>query len=72
MKIFLTIELIALLILLIGWGNDVRNRKDYHSPDGGWTVYYVYSEKARKLANNLTYLSAIIGIVGVLFLIWSN
>lgn len=71
MKITLTIEFIACLIFLIGWGYDVYLYDKHHSDDGGWTTKYTYSIKGRKFAYRMSYLASLIGIIGILYLIWS-
>ncbi len=72
MKIFLTIEFVALLISSIGWARDINYRHNYHSSDGGWTTYYTYSERLRSQAYKLSAFAGCLAITGVLFLIWSN
>ena len=71
MKLLLTLQFIALLIIIIGWGNDVYHRSNYRSLDGGWTTVYNYSGKARILAYRLTYLAGGVSVVGILLFIWS-
>lgn len=70
MKVFLTIEFFALLVLVIAWWRDVYHRSDYRSNDGGWTTTYSYSRKIRIQAYNASYCSLCIAIIGILFLIW--
>ena len=71
MRIFLTLEFLALLSLTIGWWRDVSYRHSYSSYDDGWTISYKYSIKIRKQAYHSSYLAGVLAIVGVLFLIWT-
>lgn len=71
MKLFLTIQLIALLIGLFAHYWDVRKRKGYHSTDGGWTTTYTYCEKARQESKYMTYVAIALSIIGILILIWT-
>jgi len=70
MKITLTIELIALLTFIIGWGVDIENRYGYYSSDDGWTTTYHYTPWARKFAYRASIIAEIIAIIGILWLIW--
>lgn len=70
MKIFLTIEFIALLIWIIAWGRDVYNRSDYSSPDGGWTTKYKYVVRIRQQAYTLSYVAGVLAVIGVIYKIW--
>ena len=70
MKITLTIELLALLTLIIGEWNFWNNTSNWRSSDDGWTQTYTYSETARKIRITLRSLSGMLVIVGLLVLIW--
>lgn len=70
MKIFLTIEFIALLIWVIAWARDVYHRSNYRNADGGFTTIYSYSPKIRHEAYNMSYFALSLGIVGVIYKIW--
>ena len=71
MKIFLTIELIGLIILILSEWRFWTHTHNWSSSDGGWTHTYTYSAKDRSIRVNLNYFSLTIIVAGVLFLIWA-
>ena len=73
MKLFLTLQFIAFLMLLTGWVREHNARYGYEHYDdgflGGWK-YFVNTRK-RIDAINLSYFAGVISIAGFLYLIWS-
>jgi len=71
MKIFLTIELIGLIILILSEWRFWANTRNWHSEDGGYTQTYTYSQETKKLRVNFNFLALTIIVTGFLFLIWA-
>ena len=70
MKITLTIELFALLTLIIGEWNYWHNTSNWRTEDGGWTTIYTYSVIAKKVRTDLRALAGLLCVSGLLVLIW--
>lgn len=66
----LTIELFALVVLIIGEWNYWHNTSNWRTDDGGWTHTYTYSIIAQKIRTNLRAIAGLLCIIGLLFLIW--
>ncbi len=71
LKIFITIQLFAVIIGGIGQYLYWSNTSNWHSNDGGWTHIYNYSYKYRDILRHTSYSAVLISIIGFLILIWS-
>ena len=72
MKIFITIELVAIISLIISYMFDLSHQETTRFSDDGWTRHYTISRRVRFWTSNIAWASVIVMLIGVLFLIWSS
>ena len=70
MKVFLTIELFAFILILVGNWLYWFNTHDWTTDNDGWTSHYLIAAKYKAIRLNCNYAGFILMIIGFICLIW--
>ena len=70
LEIFLTIELISILVLVWGEWQYWATTSNWRSDDGGLSHTYTYQIKNKYIQAQTRHASVVISVIGLLVLIW--